>query len=168
MRLNAEHFVPAEPKDYWDLMENPTFLAATDANSGLLRETLRDEPGADEGGRRLLHVRWTSKRELPRMVKKVLGADHLSYELIQHMDDERFHMHWEIVPPVSKDRFDGTGEFWLEPAPGGCVRKVTGTIDIRIPIVGARIEKALAAEISKSHAANAKTATEWLTERRQA
>jgi hypothetical protein len=162
MRLEAEHFVPADPATYWELMEDPEFLAATDANSGLLRETLKDQAGAGRDGRRLLHVRWTSQRKLPRVVKKVLGADRLRYELIQHMDDAGFRMSWEIVPPISKDRFDGTGEFWIEPAPGGCVRKVTGSIDIRLPIVGGRIEKMLAAEISKSHAANAKTATEWL------
>ncbi len=162
MRLDAEHFVPTDPGTWWNLMEDPEFLAATDANSGLLRETLANTPGAGQGGRRLLHVRWTSQRELPGVVKRVLGADHLSYELIQHMDDERFHMRWEIVPPISKDRFEGRGEFWIEEAPGGCVRKVNGTIEIRIPIVGGRIEKLLANEIAKSHAANAETAKGWL------
>lgn len=162
MRIEAEHFVPAEPRAYWDLMEDPEFLAATDANSGVLRETLRDEPGAGQDGRRLLHVRWTSARELPGVVKKVLGANHLSYELVQHMDDVGLRLTWELIPPISRDRVDGGGEFWIEPALGGCVRKVTGSIDVRIPIVGGRIEKLLAAEISKGHAANAKTATDWL------
>jgi hypothetical protein len=162
MRLDTEHYVPAEPKTWWDLMEDPGFLAASDNNSGILRETLCNDVGAGKDGRRLLHVRWTSQRELPGVVKKVLKADRLSYELIQHMDDERLHMLWEVVPPISKDRFHGAGEFWIEPAPGGCVRKVTGKIEVRIPIVGGRIEKMLAAEISKGHAANAKTATDWL------
>jgi hypothetical protein len=162
MRLDAEHFVPTDPATWWNLMEDPEFLAATDANSGLTRETLHNELGRGRGGRRLLHVRWTSQRELPGVVQKVLGAEHLSYELIQHMDDERFHMHWEIVPPVSKDRFEGKGEFWLEAREGGTVRRVTGLIEIRIPLVGGRIEKMLAAEISKGHAANARTALEWL------
>jgi hypothetical protein len=162
MRLDAEHFVPTDPAIWWNLMEDPTFLAATDANSGVDRETIRNEPGAGEGGRRLLHVRWTSQRELPGVVKKVLGADRLSYELIQHMDDERFHMRWEIVPPISRDRFHGAGEFWLEAVEGGCIRRVTGSIEIRLPIVGGRIESLLATEISKGHAANAKTATDWL------
>ncbi len=162
MRLDTEHFVPTDPATWWNLMEDPAFLADTDANSGVTRETLHNDPGEGRDGRRLLHVRWTSQRKLPGVVKKVLGADKLSYELIQHMDDERFHMLWEIVPPVSKDRFEGSGEFWIEPAPGGCVRKVTGLIEIKIPIVGGRIEKMLAAEISKGHAANAKTALDWL------
>ena len=162
MRLDAEHFVPCAPRTWWELMEDPGFLAATDANSGVLRETLCNEPGGGKDGRRLLHVRWTAERELPTVVKKVLGADRLSYKLVQHRDDERCHMVWEIVPPISKDRFQGSGEFWIEPAAGGCVRKVTGGIDIRIPIVGGRIEKLIGAEISKGHAANAKTATDWL------
>lgn len=162
MRLDAEHFVPTDPQTWWDLMEDPEFLAATDANSGVIRTTLHNDPGAGKDGRRLLHVRWTSQRELPGVVKKVLGADHLSYELIQHMDDQRLHMLWEVVPPISRDRFHGAGEFWIEPASGGCVRKVTGRIEIRMPIVGGRIEKLLAAEISKGHAANAKTAADWL------
>ena len=97
------------------------------------------------------------------MVKKVLGSDHLSYELVQHMDDERFHLTWEIVPPISQDGFQGRGEFSIRTAPGGCIRKVTGEILIRIPIVGGRIERMLASEISKGHAANAKTATDWLS-----
>ncbi len=162
MKLDTEHFVPTDPSTWWNLMEDAAFLADTDRNSGVTRETLANDPGKGRDGRRLLHVRWTSQRELPGVVKKVLGADYLSYELIQHMDDERFHMIWEIVPPISKDRFHGEGEFWLEEAPGGTVRKVTGSIDIRIPIVGGRIEKLLAAEISKGHAANAKTAMDWL------
>ena len=162
MRLDNQHFVPTDPRTWWELMEDPEFLAATDANSGVLRETLRNEPGAGRDGRRLLHVRWSSQRELPGVVKRVLGADHLSYELVQHMDDENLRLDWEIVPPVSKDRFEGSGTFWIEAAPGGCVRHVRGAIDIRIPIVGGRIEKMLAAEISKGHAANAKTAQDWL------
>lgn len=163
MRIDAEHFVPTDPRTWWELMEDPAFLAATDANSGVTRLTLHNNPGAGRDGRRLLHVRWTSQRELPGVVRKVLGADHLSYELVQHMDDQRFHMWWEIVPPISKDRFHGAGEFWLEPAPGGCVRKVTGAIDIQLPLVGGTIEKLLAAEIAKGHEANARTAREWLT-----
>jgi hypothetical protein len=162
MRLDAEHFVPTDPQTWWNLMEDPEFLASTDANSGIIRETLRNEPGAGRDGRRLLHVRWTSQRELPGVVQKVLKAERLSYELIQHMDDERHHMIWEIVPPVSKDRFEGHGEFWLEAREGGTVRKVTGLIEIKIPIVGGRIEKMLAAEISKGHEANARTAMAWL------
>jgi len=165
MRLDAEHFVPTEPRTWWDLMEDPEFLIATDSNSDILRETLCNDPGAGRDGRRLLHVRWTSQRKLPGVVKKVLGAEQLSYELIQHMDDERFHMIWEIVPPVSKERFQGAGEFWIEPAPGGCIRKVSGSINVKIPIVGGRIEKMLGAEISKGHAANAKTAKDWFERR---
>lgn len=165
MRIEAQHAIPAPPKAYWSLMEDPAFLAAADAGSDMVREVLRDEPGAGREGRRLLHVRWTSQRELPGVMRKILGADRLSYELVQHLDDERFHLTWELIPPVSRDRCQGGGAFWLEPTATGCVRRVDGSVSISIPFVGGQIEKLLAGEIAKGHARNAEAAVKWLTRR---
>jgi hypothetical protein len=77
------------------------------------------------------------------------------------MDDARFHLWWELVPPVSRERCQGSGAFWLEPAPGGCRRRVEGEISVRIPLLGGQIEKLLAAEIAKGHERNAQLATAW-------
>jgi hypothetical protein len=165
MRIDAEHFVPVSPAAWWALMEDPAFLAQADAGSGVLREVLRNEPGAGRDGRRLLRVRWTSQRDLPGVVRAVLGAERLSYELVQHLDDARFHLWWEIVPPISRERCQGGGAFWLEAARGGAVRKVSGEIAVRIPLVGGQIEKLLATEIAKGHERNAQAAAAWLARR---
>jgi len=165
MRLDSRHFIPCDPRVFWDLLEDPAFLASSDSLSGVLREILEDTPGAGRDGRRLLRVRWTSQRDLPGVVKRVLGSDHLSYELQQHMDDEAMHLHWHIVPPISPDRFMGGGEFWVEPVPGGCQRRVTGEIEVKLRLVGGRIEKMLAAEISKGHEKGAQAAARWLNSR---
>lgn len=165
MRIEAQHAIPAPAAAYWSLMEDPAFLAAADAGSSIVREVLRNEPGAGRGGRRLLHVRWTSQRELPGVLRKVLGAERLSYELVQHLDDAAFHLWWEVIPPVSRDRCQGGGAFWLEPTATGCWRRVEGGVTVSLPLVGGQIEKLLAGEIAKGHARNAEMAIRWLTKR---
>ncbi len=162
MELSLQHFAPCSPRTWWELLEDPAFLAHTDDAAGIRRETLANEPGAGRDGRRLLHVRWTSARELPKVVRKLVRADRISYELIQHLDDQNLMLDWEILPPISRHRFEGSGTFRIVPADGGSRRHVTGNIHVQVPIVGRQIERRLAAAIAQGHSKGAETVRRWL------
>lgn len=159
MDLAIQHTFPMSPRAFWDLTNDPTYIAHTDRVSGVTRETLEERVEPD--GRRYLRARWTSRERLPALVAKVVGADHLTYELIQHIDDERMRLEWEIIPPISAGRFTGSGVYVVEAAPGGCVRRVDGRIKVDVPLVGRKIEERVAEEVERGYQRAAEGALAW-------
>ncbi len=163
MEFDIHHHVPVEPRAWWGLLSDQSFLAYQDSLAKIERRQLANESGAGENGQRLYRVRFEAKHELPGFMKRILGADRLWYELTQHIDDEGMKLVWVVKPPISEKRFYGRGTFHLEPNPaGGCERYVHGRIEVSIRLVGGKIEQMLAKEIIKGHEVGAQAAERWL------
>ena len=82
----------------------------------------------------------TSAAELPAVAQSVVGAKKLSYELIEEINEADFAVRWEVKPDRIGDKVEARGSYRFAEAPGGAERTMLGTVTVRVPLVGGRID----------------------------
>lgn len=164
MKIAYRHNLPADPTTAWAELQSTAYGEAVAKEGGADVEVLED---SEKNGARVRRLRVTGKRPLPGFAQKALGAERLSYVQVETSVPGACKLHWKVVPDALPNRVVAEGTYELLPDGDGSVRAIEGTIDVRIPLVGGRIEKALAEELQKSYDRTALFAQRWLTEKTQ-
>ena len=73
-------------------------------------------------------------------------------------------LHGEVTISASGVPGSGVGSLVLEPVPGGSRLSFTGTLEIRIPLVGGRIEKAIADQIVAELPQLQRFTSDWISQ----
>ena len=90
-------------------------------------------------------------RELPKPLAKLLGSNKLVYEQQCHLDRSQNQLTWEVIPAVFTDKITAKGTLTVVPTETGCVREVIGDVDVKVRLIGGRIEKAIISDVKKSY-----------------
>ena len=146
-KLHVESHLPVTPEVCWDVFESEAFRTRLSVHTGLLSELLDEH---DEGPVNVRRLKYTSGNDLPGVVAKALGAKRLSYEQINRLDLSRGRLDWVVHLPKIGDRVTVAGITSAVATPTGCTRIVSGEIEVKIPLIGGQIEKAVVGEFQKS------------------
>lgn len=162
MKLHIDNVFPADPNTVWDTFNDPTFEARLEATSGIQYKTLSD---AVENGIEIRRIQCTAKKELPKMLARALGAEHLSYTQVNRLDRAKNRLEWEVIPMALADKVVAKGVTTIVVKNGASHRTVDGEITVKIPLVGAAIEKTIVNEVSESYLKAADVALKIMQER---
>lgn len=159
-RIQAQHVFDCDTETYWTLFWDPRYDAILQSKAAYEREIFDDRT---EGSVRTWRARVTPDRELPGMVKKLLGTDKLIYEQHNRLDMAQGVLEWRVVPAVMGDKIDCKGVIRLTPEGSGrCRRVVDGQIEVKVFGVGGRIEKAIVDNVMASYNNAAEAVHEYL------
>lgn len=161
MKLSVRHSIPCTPEVFWQMFWDDDYDRMVSASAGVTRETLWDR---EEGGGRTWRMRFTPDQELPAMVAKAVGTNKLIYEQLSRLDANN-KLHWEVFPAVVPDKVTAKGTMTIQSTGRGVDRVVDGTIDVRIPLIGGRIEKAIHKSVLESYERAYGASLRWLEER---
>ena len=164
MKIAFRHRLPSDPATAWAELQSAPYSEAVAQEGGADVEVLEV---SERNGARVRRIRVTGRRPLPGFAQAALGAERLSYVQEETSIPGAFKLRWKVVPDAIPERVLAEGTYELLPDGDGSVRAIDGTIDVRIPLVGGRIEKALAEELQKSYDRTALFAQRWLMEKTQ-
>lgn len=148
MKLKLEHRFACTPDQYWDIVGNHEvdreMAAASNGEYTLLFER-------EEGDVFVRRQRLVMKRELPAAMVKVLGTQHIGYELETRINRQLSRANWTITPLVLPDRVQGAGVAVVTATKDGCLRVIEGDLTVRVPLIGRKMEERLVADVSDSY-----------------
>lgn len=149
MKRRVEHQICITPERYFeDVYGNHEFQARIAEMVKLRRrEVLKEEDRGRFFYREVLQV---PDRDLPSIMKKVIGANELSYVNKATYDKETFELNYEVIPSFQRERVSIRGKLRLEPAPGGAIRICELEVDVRVLGVGKLMEKRIMQDVSAS------------------
>jgi hypothetical protein len=122
------------PTEYWARSRGGEFDRALAQASQVEFEALPARGNVERS-------RITQIGELPAVAQKALGARRFCYVQEVEEREAEFATAWRILPEVMADRVICSGTTRIRPAADGCERVVTGTIAVKIPLVGGTIER---------------------------
>jgi hypothetical protein len=118
-----------------------------------------------DGDRVHQRVRYRFTAELSSAVTRVIDptkltwVDDARYDLTTHTSRHR------ILPDNYADRLEASYDVTLEPLGDSTRRVAQGELKVRIPLVGGRVERAIASGLEEHAAAEADLLGTWVTER---
>ncbi len=142
-------------EDYWLAR-----LAAGDATTTL--DSLIVDADGTVTVRRTQHL---VRQLLPGLVAKLIPGDLkiLSSETWRPVDDDR-----QVRGQVSVSAVGGLGsgraEAWLAPAGNGSQLRYAARVEVKIPLMGGKLEKSIGAGLAESIPAMLRFTTTWITE----
>jgi hypothetical protein len=119
-------------------------------------------------------VRYTPRGAAERI--PALARGRITPEMMVWLEESRFirrehRLEYRVEPniPVQwKDQFTSQGEFTFSEVGNGVARKIAGEVVVRVPMVGALVERHLIKDLRASFRAEAAILTAWLAERQAA
>jgi uncharacterized protein YndB with AHSA1/START domain len=154
------HEFEADPQRFWRVFLDSEFLDEWYRSAGMRRQ----EVSRDDGTERLIMVaRYVAERQLPAVVRSVIGGKQLGYTETATFDKQRARLDHVIEMNLMTDRVRFGGAFTVEPIDGGRVRqRYAGSIAVDLPLVGKKIEQSTVKEMERSHEAAAHVTRAWL------
>ena len=161
MDFRIQEQITAPARAVTSALVDADFLAAT---AGLPKiggaELLEQHRDGDRVHQR---VRYRFTGELSSAVTRVINRDRLTWvdesdhDLTARRSDHR------IVPDHYADRLQATYSMQVDPDGDGASRMlVTGTVKVRMPLVGGRVERAIVSGLEEHAAAEADLLGRWL------
>ncbi len=92
-----------------------------------------------------LRVRWRFSAPLSSAARRVIDPDKLSWVEASTHDLATRSVTFRMLPDHYADRFSCSGSYRFEPARsgGGAVRRITGDLRVKAPLVGRAVEAAI-------------------------
>ncbi len=162
MRFSMTHHFKCAPDDLWDVFAEPEFDRRLREETGVERELLEAKY---EDGVQFERIRSVSNRELPAVMKTALGIERFEFEQQNRLDRSENILNWTVSTPFLSDRVDAGGTTRVEATDTGCTRIIDGQVDIRLPLVGRKMERKLLGNIRESYEKAARIAADLLQKR---
>jgi hypothetical protein len=147
LALTSEFSV--EPPAVWAVFYSEEFEALLAQESGMVKTILED---CEEGGIRDCRIRVERRRPLPTFVAKALRTERLTYVQSERFDRAASVLSWTVEIPALGDRVSVGGTTRIDPTPSGSRRVLRGDVAIKLPVIGRKLEKAVAEDFQKTAA----------------
>ena len=137
MHFSVEHTIRIPFEAYFEIVLSDEF------NSWVKKRLKQDarEVVRNEEKDGVLYRTVRSERNLSEKAQKFLKVPVLVIEERQEIHRAQGTYTWSFVPNAGKKRFSVQGEGRIEPAGEYLKRHVSGDVQVKIPIIGKRIEK---------------------------
>lgn len=110
----------------------------------------------------LRHTHYELDAPLPGAARRLLGGNKPSWteEAIWHPEERRWE--WKIVPRVAKDLLSAKGAIELGERGERTLRSVVGTVEVRVPLYGSKVERVIIDGLRRGYDGEAKRLQAWL------
>ena len=162
MRFELKHTFDCDAETLWSITEDPEFEERLGEASASTRETVELTVTDSE---RYARKRITVDRDLPPAMQKVIGGEKIAYDQETWRALPGNKLRWSISPNVLRGRFVGEGTTRVRDIGGRCERIISGDLQVKVPIVGRKMEKRLVDDVSASYERAAAIVREMLAER---
>ncbi len=166
MRAVSTHFkiaheFAATPEEFWRVFLHEPYNVELYERIGVKERKMLDR-SEDESTIKWA-VRIVPRRDLPGVVKKVVGGD-LGYVEISTYHKGKDYIDVAVEPTLMKERTRIKGLYTVKPVGGArrLLRVFEGDIAFDFPLVGRRVEAAVLDDIKRSYDVAAQVTSEWL------
>ncbi len=162
VNFEIEQRVPAAPSAVGEALVDERFIAATvdlpKVGGAELLDQRRDGTTVHQ------RIRYRFTGELSSAVTRVVDRDRLTWVDESDHDLAGHRSQHTIVPDNYRDRLQASYSIILEPDGGDSQtrRVVSGTVKVRMPLVGGRVEKAIVSGLEEYATAEAQLLARWL------
>jgi hypothetical protein len=143
---------------------NPEFLTELGSLHKLGSPVLLDQQ--EQGQKVRQRVRYRFVGELSPVVTKVIDPSRLTWVEDTTLDRSTHRTSWQILPDNYANLLSASGEITLTPGDGDTtVRRVTGDVNVRVPLVGRKAEAAIVSGLREHASAEADAVHRWVAAR---
>jgi hypothetical protein len=162
MRLSFQDTFPCSPQAYWDGLLDEELIAhlATSSGTGFTLVEQREERGIT-----VRHERYTLPTAVPAPIARAIGRTHFEYDQVTRLDPATHTATWRILPPAGSARVRAEGTFAVRAHPEGCLRVMEGEVEVKVPLIGATIEKLVCEGISRAFEQGTAARRAWMSDR---
>jgi hypothetical protein len=154
------HEFDATPEEFWRVFLHEPYNVELYDRIGVKERTVLDR--SEDATTVKWAVRIVPKRDIPAVVKKVVGGD-LGYTEhgVYHKGQDRLDVRIETT--LLRDRTKIAGVYTVKPiGPRRLSRTFEGDAAVDIPLVGRRVEAVVVDDMRKSYDVAARVTAEWL------
>jgi Protein of unknown function (DUF2505) len=166
VRFRLEQHFPGSVEEVEAAFVDPDLFAHLCHVDDLGRPELLDK--ADDGDAVRLRVRYAFTGELTPPLSALVEPLRLTWVEESTLDRRSHRTEFHIVADHYADRLRCSGTVELHPGPEGTTRVAEGKLEVRIPLVGGKVERAVVESLVEQAATQARVVGEWLVSRRQA
>ena len=165
MRFHLEQPLPAAPDAAIDVFTDPAFLASLAELPRLGRPEVLEQRTSGETVHQRVRYRFTGA--LSPKVTRVLDPNRLVWVEETAYDRRALQATFRILPDHYGDRLRAGGTYrFLSGGSASCTRVVDGSLDVRFPLVGKAVERAIVSGLEDHMGDEAALVTRWLDDRR--
>jgi hypothetical protein len=164
VRFSVEHRFAAPIEDVEQAMTDAGFYAQLDDMQGVnAPEVLdrREHDGAVE-----LRVRYVYSGDVPAVARRILGGGALAWVQRSTVDHVRHRVDFTVEPESHAELIRCAGTYLLRavrpPPDAETARTITGELRVRVPLLAARAERAIASGLVERLDAEARALQRWL------
>jgi Protein of unknown function (DUF2505) len=158
--FSITHEFETDPEGFWRVYLESAFQNEMYGSVGMKRSEVRRD---DLGDRLVIVASYVAERQLPAVVRSVLGGKQLGYTETVTFHRARGEAEQQIVMNVMTDRIRFGGTIRLERLGDDHIRRTyAGAINVDIPLVGKKIEQSTVTEMKRTHEDAAKVTRAWL------
>jgi hypothetical protein len=164
VEFTIEQRLAGEPAAVEGVLLDPGFLVARAGLPKLGDAELLESTRIGDEARQRIRLRFNAP--LAPAVTAVIDPNRLTwvddatYDLAAHVAEH------QIVPDHYSDRLTCSYRATLEAVPSGSRRTLAGSVKVRMPLVGGKVERAIVSGLSEHAAAEADLVNEWLARER--
>ncbi len=168
MKFRLEQHFPASVEEVGEAFIDPDLFAHLHECADLGRPELL-EKAEDEDGNVHLQVRYAFTGELGPSLSAFVEPARITWVEVSTVDPATHSTTFHIVADHYPDRLRCQGTVQLfDDGEGGTIRVGAGKLEIKIPLVGGKVERAVVESLEEQAATQAEVVGEWLVSRRQA
>ena len=164
MRFRLEQRIPAPPAEVQAAVLEPAYLEhlATLPKLGSPELLSQDR----RNGNVVQRVRYAFVGELNSAVRKVVDPDRLTWVEMSEVDVSAFTTRFEIEPDHYSSMLNASGVIRIvDDGSGGSVRTASGDVNVRMPLVGGKVERAIVSGLEEHSAGEEAALRAWLANR---
>jgi hypothetical protein len=155
------HLIPARSDEVVRALLDVDYQNSLSGLGPLSERRVLDQQPIDDGRvRRRVHC--VVDMNISGPAKRILGDAAPSWveEAVWYPD--RTTWEWRILPEVGGDLLRAKGEIRLDGVGGGTERRVTGTVQVKVPFYGGKVEGWIVDGLRDAYAEEAKRLSAWL------
>ena len=160
MDFDIAHLLPADPDTVADVLLDEDFQASlSDVGALREREVLSQKAGKD--GTVMRRTRCVLGIDLGA-ASKFLGDAEPAWVEEARWDPKTMLWSWTIHPEVAEDLLESGGTTGIESDDEGAVRRVSGTVKVKVPIYGSKVEGHIVTGLTAAYDEEADRLHDWL------
>jgi hypothetical protein len=116
----------------------------------------------EEDGRVVRRTRCLLDIDISGPAKRFVGDGDPAWVEVAVWDPERLTWDWHVEPEMASELLEASGSMELKPSEHGTIRVVLGTVKVRVPLYGGRVEGWIIDGLERAYDEEAQRLADWL------
>ncbi|MGH2754843.1 MAG: DUF2505 domain-containing protein [Actinomycetota bacterium] len=160
MEFEVAHEFEADVERVAEALLDLDFQASLEDVGALAgRKVLSQEENGDKVVRR---IRCVLDINVDGVVRKFIGDSDPAWVEVGEWDSSRAQWRWHIEPEAAAHLLEAAGKTVLLPSDNGTIRKVTGTVKVKVPLYGGKVERWIIDGLERAYDEEAGYLARWL------